>query len=736
MSMDLSALENDHENCRLIDRRLVQWHDRLAEALRDVRASLSEYLDESIWPAIEKPYASGRRFVKLNHYRVGFIGRSQVGKSSTFNNLLGIVKVLLSNEEYERQAPATSGAQRATTANVTRLHRADNNFCRVRYLTPEQHQTRCKKLFQEVLGAPAESNWSVDEALQQLQNLSTSAKVRNDDAAFLAAKATQLDRDKLKQYLISYKTFAAQYVNVAQPPRVDDPNYADRRQYINHPPAAQFSAIEQQSGRFQALARWVELGFKTDAVAPELELIDLPGLGASLWDDNITSELVQDGLDAAFVFISAVENIEPTDLRRALESLHAYFGGVMKDRVWVVVTKIDGLTDAALAPETGQTFFKNLGEVIVNSNNIPEDQVIFVVNKLFETFAKQGDDGKIVCQIGNDAIQAAFGTMLDSEGKLVVPEKWGELPPLWRSQLQNLPNRCGLDLLHKIISKDVATGVRRRVNHDIVDMLDARTRESLIRTLRIRKRGLNSNDSAPHHAKTWRSELRELRKYLHQTSLFADQTKNLQDALSTRFEQLCKPGSHYAHAELPEEHDTWCEGLYDLALKKVSNELIPHVYGELLNRLRESGNNNKIEDVPIAIVDSAATGNALELKLEDPTLLKAFDYYAAVDGTQLDGIKSVLDQVLGKELFGPDRKRRPFDDTNAYREYTAAWLPVWTRRTVNAIANRVQARLLDLENQLQILAKCKSSPDPSRTEKLFESGIARLEAIGPAPNVD
>src|SRR5262245_41129114 len=82
-------------------------------------------------------------------YRVGFLGTSQAGKSTTFNNVL--------QEEI-----AQGGIGDATTSTITRFRRVDggaNRFA-IRFLTQDQYADRRDKLCKplHILNAGAKSN--------------------------------------------------------------------------------------------------------------------------------------------------------------------------------------------------------------------------------------------------------------------------------------------------------------------------------------------------------------------------------------------------------------------------------------------------------------------------------------------------------------------------------------------------------------------------------------------------
>jgi len=84
---------------------------------------------------------------------------------------------------------------------------------------------------------------------------------------------------------------------VTTPPRVEDGEYARRQEYTNHPK-------EQDAWPYLLLSE-VEIGYRTDAISPKIELIDLPGLGARLVSDDQLTKSFLPQLDGALVFQSS-----------------------------------------------------------------------------------------------------------------------------------------------------------------------------------------------------------------------------------------------------------------------------------------------------------------------------------------------------------------------------------------------------------------------------------------------
>ena len=143
--MPFKKLSKDENHCRLASQELVDHFNRVNKLLEQAAAmhALSESTD---FKRLQKKLETIRMQLERNHYRIGFIGPSQVGKSTSFNNVLGINKGSLSAEEYDARVPAKEGIGDAMTASITRLHAGHENKCIVEYLSDEMHKSRCDEM--------------------------------------------------------------------------------------------------------------------------------------------------------------------------------------------------------------------------------------------------------------------------------------------------------------------------------------------------------------------------------------------------------------------------------------------------------------------------------------------------------------------------------------------------------------------------------------------------------------
>ena len=149
-------------------------------------------------------------------YRVGFLGTSQAGKSTTFNNVL--------QEEI-----AQSGIGEATTSVITRFRRIDGktNKFTLHYLAQEQYQDRrerlCKALM--ILNSASKSNAEILAYLSDPQKVMTGPGADGDESnrprRDRTGERTLLPDDipYLRDYLRAYDAHGSRFVSKTGQPR-------------------------------------------------------------------------------------------------------------------------------------------------------------------------------------------------------------------------------------------------------------------------------------------------------------------------------------------------------------------------------------------------------------------------------------------------------------------------------------------------------------------------------------
>ncbi len=351
-------------------------------------------------------------------YRVGFLGTSQAGKSTTFNNVL--------QEEI-----AQGGIGDATTSTITRFRRVDggtNRFA-IRFLTQDQYAERRDKLCKalHILNAGAKPN---AEILAFLSDPAKLATLQNGDEANRRRDRTGErsflpdDVPYLRDFLRAYDIHGPRVVVKTGPPREVAVPFERRAEYLNH--------FDNETGTPSEtlLVADAEVATPNSNIPQKLEAIDCPGLGSKRSVDTVITKEYLPHLDGALIFLRS-DQLRSKDVVEILEVLKTNFGK-LEGRVWIVVNKFDVLTREPLFGDAnGNTVF-DLIRQFVQDYQIPAEQEVFTSKRIHELAAKNGGKAPLeqVCMLlglpANDPIPprakadraqaAAFQHLLDDGG--------------------------------------------------------------------------------------------------------------------------------------------------------------------------------------------------------------------------------------------------------------------------------------------------------------------------------
>ena len=397
-------------------------------------------------------------------YLVGFLGTTQSGKSTTFNNILGV---------NDMDAPAESGVAGATTSAITRLLKTDgdDHSLKLRYLSEAEFQAKRAALIEVMEG---NKHWTNAEILSDLHEKRNRLKNGKASAEKGGADVLPADLDALECLLRSYEKFKGTHVReVGQEQTVP---YAERSKYLNH--AATRGSKVELSPNF--LLKDAVIAFRTDRIPRQLEIIDLPGLGASGAVDTLLTMEFLGELDGAFVFISA-ERIENLDVERILARLKKHYEAKLLSRVWIVFTKFDGLGKNHLfGNKAGQTIVNTLKRFL-DSHRIPMEQICLTSNRIFD---KRRPDGLV-------PRETAVALLEGISSEAPIPPAFQAHPHL-KQAFENLLNDGGVsqvrDLIANVLPREVAKEARQQADESLTTLLD-----DLQRIIEIEKQRQASN---------------------------------------------------------------------------------------------------------------------------------------------------------------------------------------------------------------------------------------------------
>ena len=307
-------------------------------------------------PTLDRRMGRLRRLMERERYLVGFLGRSQVGKSTTLNRVLRPVK----GEE-----PATGGAGAPATSTATRLYiktpeqaaanPGKKHLLTLHYMTPEQFRKR-REILGDYLGYPAEmSDAEILKDIDRMLGSKNSEGSRDNDLK-------KEDRRYFARLLRGYAHFGATYLK--NPHRVEAGDFAKRADYTNHP--------EDGVARPYPLLSEVEIAYEKGDIDRKIELIDLPGLGARLASDDLLTKAFLPELSGALIF----QSVEQVAAREAYELLHLLRSQYSRltGRVWMVITKFDTMSDEHFGLGRSSSIFDEIRKTM-DENRIPLGQV-------------------------------------------------------------------------------------------------------------------------------------------------------------------------------------------------------------------------------------------------------------------------------------------------------------------------------------------------------------------------
>jgi GTPase SAR1 family protein len=312
---------------------------------------------------------SARDTLTTPRFKVGFLGPFQCGKSTILNNLLG-------------QDISAVGVGRACTSVVTRLIVEKGKTpptLALEYFSVDGYYKRRNTLAEWArLSNP--DGQSETQLLERLRG-HTPAAGRTSSQRPVRKK----DIPYLRAFLQSYEDSKARHV-IRETPLTETVSFADREKLLKHDPNADDETVRPSQYLMVSESR---ITFDTDRIDPELELVDLPGLGSGRSvDDLLTKEFIHQ-LDGALVFLRA-DSMDSAEVSEIFTELQTRFRDNLKSRVWVVVNKMDAPERHAKIAAPGKDNTFNVVIDLMTKSNIPLSQVVFGCNGVYESARSNG----------------------------------------------------------------------------------------------------------------------------------------------------------------------------------------------------------------------------------------------------------------------------------------------------------------------------------------------------------
>jgi hypothetical protein len=605
-------------------------------------------------------------------YRVGFLGTSQAGKSTTFNNVL-------------QEVIAQSGIGDATTSVITRFRRIDGekNRFTLRYMTEEQYRERREKLCKalHILNVGAKANADIVGYLSNPQQLAAAqgSDSAAEDEQFESARARRTrsgeqsvlpdDIPFLRDFLRAYDVHGERLVVKAGQPKESEAPFDKRAYYLNH-------ASDPAGTPSENLLIWdAEVGTPNANIPYKLEAIDCPGLGSKRSVDTITTKEFLPHLDGALIFLMAAQ-LRSKDVVEILEILKAHFGK-LEGRVWIVVNKFDMLTREPLFGDVhGKTVFDLIHEFI-HDYQIPAEQIVFTSRKVYE-LPRVADD-----KVALESAAAMFGVPPSDP----IPPKC-KTDRVLASAFQHLLNDGGISHLRRLILETVSDSVSGQIAQGARKQLRA-LQEELTHRVETEQRKVKGGRQLREQAITCHDTVLELLLELGtRTEFFRPLADHLEHKLYEKLapsEQRVRVILNMTVDDLSRQFRLHAETL-DQTLDDLMNaDVIDRLYGEVAE---------KLEGLPPVPVAKCAGGVYEAWQLcrredRDPRTWRTKDFPTFQSGDLFSGL-------TGAEVYAG------FDGAS-YLDLMKEKLRTATQQAMHSVRVQMRRRLRTLERELSLL---------------------------------
>lgn len=606
--------------------------------------------------------AQVRDILTRKHYRVGFLGTTGTGKSTTFNNVLHI-------DPKDPMAPAQEGVAKATTSTPTRLHRADDYSLQLRYLTQDEYENFRKQLCAAVDLNPAKSNAELLRELETMAQPPSRSSRPNEGVG----EKTVLSEDlaALERFLRSYEANVIKKRTLVLSGTKNNRHtlgvpYADRRTYLNHPPDPE-AAKESPN----LLLREASIGLPNDYLPEHLEMIDLPGLGAKGIFDNIVTRSFLTELDGGLVFVRA-ERLDDIEIEKLFEDLKKFFRYNLNGRVWLVVTKMDALGQTHwLGNASGERLYDSL-EQFLKRHKLSAQQVCLVSNELH----------KMQSKTPNLPQSEKLATMKVPQEQRPIPEKFRD-DPFLNEAFNHLLDYGGIDNLRKLIVERLKAEVESQLRKDADNRLN-----SLDADIRKYHERLDNQPADLRPIRRCKSQVASLRFQLLSPRQYRELSEELADKLQAElletFNEFCEDRQRILRlsgSELAEEFEQQTESLQERLKKSLSEIVIDPFYRAIAQ---------EVSNLPaVRVCDAENVAQALEIfRRSDTYDLDWLDKHSELDFLSAD-LFPVYSQKRGIGLGGRE-----------YLPLMEEKIRIVAQSAVEALRGQLDSRLEQIEKDL------------------------------------
>ncbi len=558
-----------------------------------------------------------------------------------------------------------------------------------------------------------EPGLSDDEVLRRLPELES--KIAKGEK-----RALSEDPKYLRKLVSSHRSFPGW---VGRRPEAKD--YAEldangkpkRFKYLNHDPGdnapSPYVLLED------ALIR-----FRTAEIHKELEIIDLPGLGAHVSIDTILSGEFLDDLDGALVFVSVKARSDEV-AEKVVARLRQLFRGDFSNRLWLVLTNFDSLGEEFVKGKgsTGDTGFDGVARlgsrfgVLDPARDLR--QVCLVSNHLFRY--GEFEDGRLR--------QRAAATAIGFPAEPAIPPqvaKYSDLVPAY----QELFVDGGISWLRRLLREELVPLVSARLR----DTIRSRLRDVVRRLqppleLARKHRG---EDLLPDVQRCLEAVFQQVRSLESRTDLFDQPALQLRGELRRQFQLRFAPGEFNDARPLADVQQRFpgdAQALEDTLAEQFRMRIVPNLYALVGARLQEG-----VEKLHNGESHAHPGKSPLDVPIAgQPGVLQAWEAFGQEDAGPLAGwVGTLFPSFVDPRLFA-GMQPRDAEQLNgrSYRALMEEKVKVTSQQAMHVLRSRLVQRLRQLEQALDDLTKIADSDGTGTTRVDYDELLEHAEDAMP-----
>jgi hypothetical protein len=558
----------DESQCVYMRPEDVQRYNRIVEFFRESSQPLQQQVQQEVTSELASRLAKVAKTMQIDRIRIGFVGPSQVGKSYTVANFLGVAK---------RDSPTPEGGRgNATTSAPTRIRRAapglngDDPRITLHYMTRDEFRARVSKILENIDLSESRPTFQDDYRKMLAEVSATKASIKPGD----------LDTHRYLVRLIQSAINHANLLASSPAARVTElGDYQQRRTYVAD------EKPESSDNKYLLLLEAV-IDFRhqdpsqAKHLPEDLEIIDLPGLGTlRKCDDEVTRAFLPE-LHGAFVFQQSGQLTDGA-VGTLLNVLYDQFSEQLKGRIWYVVTKMDMLNEAGASPN-GETTLHSIQKRVGVYGLREDTDVLLVGNENYQEFLQHG---KIRREPGGPNDQ---GWRYDSD-KIPEPLEHMRTPPRLGELYAQVLKDGGIPLFQTTATTHVRNSVKLQTQKQVDRELNAFIKE-LERFLdsAVSRAGMPIKSIVA--CSKWAADIKKKREgFLRRDFSFVENAAwELHDELDKFVVDLLKD-TRIERSKMADSHRALAKNLMGLAIHYASDpneSLVKRVFDQAVQRLR------------------------------------------------------------------------------------------------------------------------------------------------------